>query len=279
MGTIGSLATERSTVIESQHEGASEPELDVSRSDGTLWIRFNRPAARNAMNWPMRRQLIAELTAATVDPSVRLVVIRGDAKAFSAGGDIAEMSRGADDTADKLVAGGEIIELIANMPAPVIAAVQGHAAGAGFSIALACDLIYAADNAIFSPSFALLGLGPDLSGSYWLPRAVGLHRAKQILLAGDPLTAAEAAQLGLVAAVWPLAEFEQKLRERVNHFAGGPTRAYGVIKRVVNSSLDNALAEQIAYESSEQLTVVASEDHDEALTAFREKRAPQFRGR
>jgi 2-(1,2-epoxy-1,2-dihydrophenyl)acetyl-CoA isomerase len=255
------------------------PGLLVTELDGVWTLQFNRPRARNAFDWPVRHLLIDALTAATSDPNARLVVLRGDEAAFSAGGDVSEMSQGEPDTADKLAAGARIIELIADMPVPVIAAVQGHAAGAGFSIALACDLIYAADNAKFSPSFALIGLSTDLSASYWIPRALGIHRAKDLLIGGVPLNAEEARALGIVSAVWPLGDFEAALAERVATLAHGPTLAYRAIKRLVNGSLQRTLREHTLAEIEEQLRLVESHDHGEGLTAFSKRRPPQFLGR
>lgn len=258
---------------------AAEPGLLVSRAGGVYTLRFNRPTARNAFDWPVRHLLIDALTAVSIDADARAVVICGNPVAFSAGGDIGEMSEGAADTSEKLAAGLRIVELISALPVPVIAAVQGHAAGAGFSIALACDLIYAADNAVFSPSFALIGISTDLSASFWLPRTIGIHRTKAMLINGTPLLAAEAHRLGIVAEVWPLADFEQLLALRVQTIAAGATGAYGAIKRLVNTSLDRDLQEQTQAEIAAQLILTDSRDHGEGLAAFREKRAPRFRGR
>ena len=258
---------------------AAEPGLLVSNMGGIYTLRFNRPHARNAFDWPVRHLLIAALTAISVDPDARAVVLCGSAVAFSAGGDIGEMSEGAPDTAEKLAAGLRIVELLSELPVPVIAAVQGHAAGAGFSLALACDLIYAADNAVFSPSFALIGLSTDLSASYWLPRTIGIHRAKAMLISGTPLLAAEAHNLGIVAEVWPLDDFERSLELRVQTIAAGATGAYGAIKRLINTSFSRDLQEQTQAEIAAQLTLTNSRDHGEGLAAFRERRAPRFSGR
>lgn len=255
-----------------------EPGLLVERRNGTLWMQFNRPEARNAFDWPVRHLLIEALSGAAADPEVRAVVLRGNSVAFSAGGDIREMTPGAPDTGEKLAAGARIIQLIADLPVPVVAAVQGHAAGAGFSMAMACDLIYAADNAVFSPSFALIGLSTDLGASYWLPRAVGLPRAKDILLSGRPLDAQSAADLGIVSAVWPADEFEERLAERVGEIAAGPSRAYGAMKRLLNGSSSTTLQEQIEAENVVQVELVSSRDHEEGTRAFAERRPPRFEG-
>lgn len=254
-------------------------DLSVTRASGVLTLRLNRPRARNAMNWTIRRGLHEELAAAGDDPEIRVIVIRGDERAFSSGGDIGEMGRGAEDSAAKLTMSGEIVQRIAALPQPVIAAVQGHAAGAGIGLALACDLVYASSTALFSPSFVLRGLGPDMSGSYWLPRQVGLHRAKQILLSAAPITASEALALGLASEVWDADDYERLLDERVATFAAGPTLAYAAIKRLLNASLENTLTQQLDAERDEQSVVSTSADHLEALEAFAQKRRPRFSGR
>jgi 2-(1,2-epoxy-1,2-dihydrophenyl)acetyl-CoA isomerase len=257
----------------------TEPGLLRERAGGVVTLRFNRPRQRNAFDWPVRHLLIDALGAASADPDVRVVVITGDRVAFSSGGDLGEMSPGAEDTPDKLAAGLTITELISTMPKPVVAAVQGHAAGAAFGIAMACDLVFAADNALFSPSFALIGLSTDLSASYWLPRALGLPRAKDILLSGRPLDAAAAYDAGIVSAVWPVDEFESRLAERVEELAAGPTRAFAAIKRLTNDSFARTLREQTAEEIREQVELVSSADHAEGVAAFLERRSPRFEGR
>ena len=257
----------------------AEPGLLVERTAGVVTLRFNRPRQRNAFAWPVRHLLIEALGAAAADPEVRVVVLAGDRVAFSSGGDLGEMSPGAEDTPDKLAAGLTITELIATMPKPVVAAVQGHAAGAAFGIALACDLIYAADNALLSPSFALIGLSTDLSASYWLPRALGLPRTKEILLSGRPLDAAAAFDAGIVSAVWPVDEFEERLATRVAELTAGPTRAFAAIKRLTNDSYARTLREQTAEEIREQVELVSSADHAEGVAAFLERRPPRFEGR
>lgn len=255
-----------------------EPGLLVSSDAGVMTLRFNRPRQRNAFDWPVRHLLIDALGRAAVDTGIRVVVLAGDRVAFSSGGDLGEMAPGAADTPDKLAAGLTITELISTMPKPVVAAVQGHAAGAALGIALACDLVYAADNALFSPSFALIGLSTDLSTSYWLPRALGLPRAKDILLSGRPLDAAAAFDAGIVSAVWPVDEFEERLAERIAELAAGPTRAYGAMKRLTNNSYSRTLREQTEEEIREQIALVSSADHAEGVAAFLEHRPPRFTG-
>lgn len=256
-----------------------DDDLLMTTEAGVLTLRLNRPRARNAMNWTIRRGLHAALASTADNPDVRVVVIRGDERAFSSGGDIGEMGRGAEDSAAKLTMSGEIVERISALPQPVVAAIRGHAAGAGIGLALACDLVYASSTALFSPSFALRGLGPDMSGSYWLPRHVGLSRAKNMLLTAAPVTASAALEMGLISEVWEDDEFEQRLAERVDGLAKGPTLAYAAIKRLLNASLDSTLSEQLALERDEQTAVSVSADHLEALEAFAQKRPPRFTGR
>ena len=157
------------------------PALLTELRDGILRLTFNRPRARNAINWEVRRALLAQLDSASRDHAVRVVVLAGDEKAFCAGGDVKEMGNGSRDTSDKLVIAKSINTLIADMDKPVVAEVRGYASGAGFGLALACDILLADDTAVFQSSFIQRGLVPDMGTTYWLVRQVGLHRAKEII--------------------------------------------------------------------------------------------------
>lgn len=264
--------------VNQDNADASEPGLLEERAGGVVRLTFNRPHARNAIDWPVRHLLVDALERAA-EPGVRAVVIAGDATSFSAGADISELAVGSDDTADKLATARRTIELIASIPAPVIAAVQGHAAGAGFGIALACDLVLAAESAIFHPSFARIGISTDFGVSYWLPRIVGPQRAKGILFGGGSIPARRALELGLVSEVWPVDEFDARVEERVAALAEGPTLAFAAMKRLVNQSPERTMLEQLDAEIADQLNLVASADHGEGLTSFAERRPPRFEGR
>ncbi|MGK0741960.1 enoyl-CoA hydratase/isomerase family protein [Leucobacter sp. Z1108] len=254
-------------------------DLLVHRDGGELWLRLNRPQARNAINWNIRRALHRHLLEAEADPRIRAVVIAGTEVAFCSGGDIKEMGNGPEDSAAKLALASEIVQCIARMPKPVIAAVQGHVAGAGIGLALSCDLVFASSSTVFSPAFVQRGLGPDMSTSYWLTRALGIARAKQLLLTARQLDASQALELGLVTEVIDEVDFDSVVRARVTQFSMGPTIAISQIKSLVNAAAESSLPEQLDLEAKAQGLLAATEDHRAALQAFSEKRNPSFQGR
>jgi 2-(1,2-epoxy-1,2-dihydrophenyl)acetyl-CoA isomerase len=236
--------------------------------NGILSLTLNRPRARNAINWELRRALLAELTGRATSPDVRVVVIRGAGGSFCAGGDIKQMGAGMADSLAKLDMAGTIVLAMANLDKPVVGAIQGDAAGAGMSFALACDLVVADTTARFHPSFVHRGLAPDMSGSFWLTRQVGIHRAKDILLSGRTISCDEAADLGLVSQVWSPEDFDVELNAYLTRLANGPTSAYGEIKRLVNGSYESSLAEQLTRETLAQLALSGSADHLSRIAAF-----------
>jgi len=244
------------------------PLLQHLDADGALWLTFNRPEARNAINFEMRALLRQHLRETARDPRVRVVVLRGDVTAFCAGGDVTEMGGGPDVAAGKLAVGAEIVRALAELNRPVIAGVQGHAAGAGFSIALACDLVVADTSAQFRASFVGRGLVPDMGGTYWLARQVGLHRAKEIFLTGRVVTAEEAHQLGFVSQVFDPAEFEARLGTLVADLAHGHVEAMGATKVLLNQSGGRDLPAQLDAEAAAQVSLSASDEHRQAVAAF-----------
>ena len=213
------------------------------------------------------------------DPEVRVVVIQGDASSFCAGGDIKEMGGEPAVVARKLREGRAIVETIAQLPKPVIAAVRGPASGAGFSIALACDLIVADDTAYFQSVFVHRGLIPDLGGTYWLARQVGLYRAKEIVLSGRKVPAQEARELGIVSQLWSPEEFADELRALALGLASGPTVAYGLAKRLLNRTFETDLSTALELEGLGQSVTSATQDHRDSIQAFLDKTAPTFHGR
>jgi len=257
---------------------ALDPGVLVEHTDGALWITLNRPSALNAMGKAVRVGLIETLNGIAQDPSVRAVVIQGSPRAFSAGGDIKEMGGGPESAIEMLQESGRVIELIEALPKPVVAAVRGHAAGAGMSLAIACDLVFAETTAVFTPSFILRGLAPDMSGTYYLVRQVGLLAAKKLILRGQAIDAREAFALGLVTEVWEPSEYEANLREQVEHLATGPTLGYAGAKRLLNASWHNDLPTQLQRELDEQVALTQTADHRESVVAFSERRTPRFRG-
>lgn len=237
---------------------SDEQPLALDTRDGVLTIRLDRPRARNAINRVMRREMRDVLQEAAVDPEVRVVVLRGDERAFCAGGDIKEMGNGSTDNGIKLALAKQIVTCVADMPQPVVAVVRGHAAGAGFSLALACDLVVADETATFTAPFAARGLVPDMGGTYWLLRQVGLHRAKDILLTGRPVTAQEAADLGFVSRLWAAAELEERLVELTRSLAATSPTALGLTKRLLNRAFENDLSAALDAEQAAQIQAADS---------------------
>ncbi|TFB77295.1 hypothetical protein E3O06_00630 [Cryobacterium glaciale] len=242
--------------------------LIIEQRLGVLSLTLNRPQARNAINWDLRRALDVAIRVNATASEVRVVVIRGAGKTFCAGGDIKQMGGGMADSLAKLDLAGSIITAIAELNKPVVGAIQGDAAGAGMSLALACDLVVADTSARFHPSFVHRGLAPDMSGSFWLSRQVGIHRAKEILLSGRTVGVNEAAGLGLVSHVWEPATFEAQLDGYLGTLAAGPTAAYGAIKQLVNSSFESPLARQLDREALSQLMLSGTPEHSDSVAAF-----------
>jgi len=253
--------------------------LAVATERGVTTLTLNRPDALNALTAELRRELLAALKAAGRDPDVRAVVITGAGRAFCAGADL----RGGTSERDfRRVLRDEynpLIEAIRALPKPVIAAVNGVAAGAGVSLALAADLVLAAEDAKFVPAFHRIGLVPDSGLTRTLVRAVGRHRAFEVLMGERQLNAAEAHAAGLVAAVVPGNRLAEAAHEVAGRLASGPTRAIGLTKRLIADAEDASLSDSLAAEAALQEVAGRTEDHAEGVAAFSEKRDPAFRGR
>ncbi len=246
---------------------------------GVLTITLNRPDALNALNAAMRRELLAAFKSAGRDDATRAVVITGAGRGFCAG---ADLRGGSEEREFRRVIATEynpLIEAIRGLEKPVIASVNGVAAGAGMSLAFAADLVVAADDARFVPAFHRIGLVPDSGLTRTLVRALGRHRALEILLGERKLDANDAHAAGLVAAVVPADRLAQVAGELAQRLASGPTRGIGLTKRLVNAAEDASLADGLAAEAGLQELAGRTEDHAEGVAAFGEKRDPQFRGR
>jgi 2-(1,2-epoxy-1,2-dihydrophenyl)acetyl-CoA isomerase len=253
--------------------------------NGVLWITLNRPEAMNAVTPDQRERIIALLALASVDPAVRAVVITAAGKGFCAGADL----RGAPDTATDRIAGDvsrlirrgaqRFITAVIDCEKPVIAAVNGTAAGIGAHLAFACDLVLAAESAKFIEVFARRGLVPDGAGAYLVTRLVGPQRAKELMFFGDAVPAAEAERIGLVNRVVPDGELERTARAWAERLAAGPTRALALTKQLVNASLDTDRGTALAAEATAQEINMATADAQEGVTSFVERRAPHYRGR
>lgn len=260
----------------------------VSLDNGVLTLTFNRPAARNALTPYMLETMASELAAAELNPDVRCVVLTGAGGAFCAGGDVKAMaashgnSEAIDHTArmEKQRQSHRQTSLrLYEMSKPTIAAIPGPAAGAGFSLALACDMRIAADTAIMTSAFAKVGLTGDYGGTYLLTQIVGTAKARELYLLADRIDMAEAQRLGIVNWVVPAGELEAKTKEIATRLATGPSVAHRLLKDNLNRALKSTFAECLDMESANMLTARMTEDHKEASIAFAEKRKPVFKGR
>ncbi|KUN45024.1 enoyl-CoA hydratase [Streptomyces olivochromogenes] len=253
------------------------------------WITLNRPEALNAITPDQRERLIQHLSHASSDPDVRAVVITATGRGFCAGADLRGGPSAGGRVAGERVAGDvartirlgaqRLIGAVLDCEKPVIAAVNGTAAGLGAHLALACDLVLAADSAKFIEVFVRRGLVPDGGGAYLLPRLIGPQRAKELMFFGDALTAADAARLGLVNRVVPPDDLEKTARDWAERLASGPTRALALTKQLVNASLDSDRTTAFAAEAAAQEINMTTTDANEGVAAFTERRTPHYRGR
>ncbi|MFE8947500.1 enoyl-CoA hydratase/isomerase family protein [Streptomyces sp. NPDC007856] len=259
-------------------------ELETERSEQVAHLTLNRPDSLNALTPAMRDELIDRLAEASAAPDIRVVVLTGRGRGFCAGADLRGGGTGGHrlpgDVARMLRRGAQrLIAAVLDCEKPVIAAVNGTAAGLGAHLAFACDLVLAAESARFIEVFVRRGLVPDAGGAYLLPRLLGPHRAKELMFFGDAVPAADARRLGLVNRVVPDGELEKTAREWAARLASGPSRALALTKHLVNSSLESDRATAFAAEAWAQELNMATEDAQEGLRAFAERRAARFRGR
>lgn len=257
------------------------PPVILERDGPIATIAFNRPDQLNALDLPSARAFAAACETLAGDASVRVVVLRGQGRCFGAGGDL-QGFRGADATtyASQLIEAmhGGVLRL-SRMDAPVIASLHGSVAGGSMSLALACDLAIAADDARFNLAYANVAANCDVGGSWSLPRLVGLRRAMQIALLSESFDANQALTMGLVNRVVPAGELAAATREWAERLARGPTLAYGRMKRLLRSSFEHDLPAQLTLEQQAFEGSTATADFAEAVQAFFERRRPRFAGR
>ena len=255
----------------------------IFRKDkGVAVITLNRPETRNALDDKMIDELSLVLDEIEKDDEVRAVVITGAGRAFCSGGHLSLIQRLAESTIigrKGVLRGGKRIMRIAGLEKPVIAAVNGAAVGAGCNLALAADIVIASENAVFSQIFVRLGLLPDDGGMFILPRLVGVAQAKRLCFTGDMVNAEEAERMGLVSKVVPAEELEAEALALAERLAKGPTKAIGLMKRIINRGLSCDLAAVCEYEAQAQAILLQTEDFREGMQAFQEKREPKFKGR
>ncbi len=254
--------------------------LLYEKRDGVATVTLNRPRALNAFNREMNRELLDALRDGDRDKAVRCFVLTGAGdRAFCAGQDLKDRAPERKGSLGESLRSryNPIILAIRRTEKIVICAVNGVAAGAGCNLTLACDLRIASENARFIEAFVRVGLGPDCGGSYFLPRLIGLGKATEMFLLGEPLEAEDALRCGLVAKVAPAQELAAEARAMAERIARGP-RSTGLIKRALNRSMYGELEAQLEYEACIQEIAGRTSDYDEGVRAFTEKRAPVFTG-
>lgn len=250
---------------------------EVAEGIGT--ITLNRPESLNALNAGMRRELLDAIKALRRDEAARAVIITGAGRGFCSGADLRAGSGEREFRRILITEYNPLITALRELPKPIVAAVNGVAAGAGVSLALAADLIVASAEARFILAFVRIGLVPDSGATRTLVRALGRHRAAQLIFTGDPLSAGDAATAGLVAEVVAGDQLAAVARQLAARLALGPTRAIGYAKRMINAAEDATLTESLALEAALQEIAGRTEDHAEGVAAFGEKREPRFIGR
>jgi 2-(1,2-epoxy-1,2-dihydrophenyl)acetyl-CoA isomerase len=258
--------------------------VSVRRQGAAAWITLERPDALNALDMPTKQALVEALYAALGDPDVRAVALTGAGRAFCVGQDLRELEQvyrqgRAPDLAEALeLHYAPICRLLAEMPKPTVAVVNGVAAGAGVSLALACDLRLASSDARWRLAFSGIALVPDAGSTWHLPRLVGLSRAMEMALLGDWVDADQALAFGLVNRVWPAADFRREAEAAVAALAAGPTLAFARTKALLRDHLGTDLPGALAGEAEAQVASGQTRDHLEGVTAFLEKRPPTFQG-
>ncbi|MEU8627715.1 enoyl-CoA hydratase-related protein [Streptomyces sp. NPDC048669] len=268
-----------------QHDPSGSPESLIlhATDNGVSWITLNRPEAMNAVTWDQRERVITLLAEASADPGVRAVVLTATGRGFCAGADLRDAPATGDrvpgDVARTIRLGAQrLIAAVLDCEKPVIAAVNGTAAGIGAHLAFACDLVLAAESAKFIEVFVRRGLVPDGGGAYLLPRLIGPQRAKELMFFGDSLPARDAERLGLVNRTVPDEELAATARTWAQRLAEGPTRSIALTKQLVNTSLDADRSTAFAAEAMAQEINMTTLDANEGVASFVERRAPKYRG-
>ena len=256
----------------------------LSTADSIATIRLNRPEKLNAFGGPMREEILDALDKIAADEHIRAVIVTGEGRAFSAGGDIPHLKHLRDNTDETgfrniIAYGQKITRTLRSLGKPVIAAVNGPCAGAGLSFALGCDIRIASDKATFGPSFALIGLHPDWGGSWFLPKLVGTAKACELVFTGTMISAEEAETIGLVNAVVQHDQLLPLVGTMAEKMTKNPAGVLRLAKESIYRSLTSDLETAFARETEAQLKCFYSEDFLEGITAFLEKRQPRFKGR
>ena len=257
-----------------------EPTVLHELNGQAVKLTLNRPEKFNSFNREMSLQLQDELKKAANNSNIRAILITGTGKAFCAGQDLSEAvdANGPGIAAIVREHYNPIITLIRNIEKPIVCAVNGVAAGAGANIALCCDIVLAAESALFIQAFSKIGLIPDSGGTFFLPRLIGFQRASALTMLGDKVSAAEAVTMGMIYKAVDDAQLMETAIQTSQTLAGLPTKALGLTKKLLNQSLMNDLNTQLECELAEQVNAAKSYDHNEGIKAFLEKRKPVFKG-
>jgi len=255
--------------------------IELKIENNIAYISLNRPEVFNSFNREMALHLQKILDICEANPEVRVIVLTGNGKAFCAGQDLKEVTSPDLNPGFKKILEehyNPIITRIRNVEKPIIGAVNGVAAGAGANIALACDVVVANEKASFIQAFSLIGLIPDSAGTFFLPRLIGFQKASALAMLGDKVSAEEAERIGMIYKYVSSDEFEDTVGKLANKMANMPTKALVLIKKAFNQSLTNTLEEQLNLESKYQIEAAESDDYAEGVSAFIEKRKPNFKG-
>ena len=249
-----------------------------------LWIRFNRPDVLNAFNEQMGNDLESALREGEKNSAVRALVLTGEGRAFSVGEDL-NANKGAYEAGKPMLLGevlrtkyNPIVQRMRRMEKPILGAINGVTAGAGLGLALACDLRGASDKASFHEAFIKVGLAPDSGTSFWLARILGLAKAMEVVMLGEPIDASMALRFGLVNWVFPADKFQTEIEKIADRLASGPTKAIGLSKRALNKAIVVDLESALEYEAYLQDVAGRTKDHVEGVASFFEKRQPSFSG-
>jgi 2-(1,2-epoxy-1,2-dihydrophenyl)acetyl-CoA isomerase len=253
----------------------------LHKENGVGYITLNRPDKYNSFNREMAMELQEALDDCANDDDVRCIYLTGAGKGFCSGQDLAEATNPTPEEFERLVAEhyNATILRIRNVEKPVIAAVNGVAAGAGANIALACDIVLAAAGASFIQAFSKIGLIPDSGGTYFLPRLVGMQRAAALMMTGEKVMAADAVAMGMIYKSFPDEVFEAEAKKMATMLAQMPTRGIGLTKRLLNSTFNHSIEGQLDMEMRTQVIAGSTHDFKEGVQAFLEKRKPVFKGK
>ena len=253
----------------------------LQKENGVAYITLNRPEKYNSFNREMAMTLQAHLDDCEKDDAVRCIYLTGAGKGFCAGQDLAEASDPKTVDFEKIISEhyNPVIELLRKIEKPVIAAVNGVAAGAGANLALACDIVLAGESATFIQAFVKIGLVPDSGGTFFLPRLVGMQRAAALMMSGDKVSAADAVNMGMIYKSYADDTFEAESKKYAQQLAMLPTKGIGLTKRLLNESYSNDLKQQLQLEKELQIAAGKTEDFAEGVNSFLEKRKAEFKGR